>query len=337
MPLNVDRSFSRRRFLGLSISTTALVACQQIGSNSPSTTFTTKASNAKNAPQLRLGFQPPYVTVFALRDQQLFEKTNSGQSAEYIRMLSLKPVTEALAAGAIDLGIGGPPIAAIAAGLPIQIVALVERSPKTHAILVRPDSSIKSGADLRGKKVGTPLGKSHLLVLRVLEQAGLKDTDIEWAQLENDVGRAALTQGAIDAWATWDPFYASVETAKEAVPIVDGDGHILNYVAIFGRTEYLKQYPETVQQFLKSYKQAVTWVNTNRSTAAEILARENKLSLEAATLTLNRRNFIFGEPNAEFREDVIEQGKLLLKLKITQQEPDWNQAIDTTLAQAVES
>ncbi|GAA6618274.1 hypothetical protein NUACC26_040850 [Scytonema sp. NUACC26] len=77
--------------------------------------------------------------------------------------------------------------------------------------------------------------------MRVLERIGLKDTDIKWVQLENDVGRAALLSGAIDVWATWDPFYASVEVAKEAIPIVDGTQYTLNYVALFGRTEYIEQ------------------------------------------------------------------------------------------------
>ena len=70
---------------------------------------------------------------------------------EFIRFLSLIPIIEALSTGAIDLAIGGTPVAAVASDLPIRILALTERSPKTHAILVRPDSDIKSIDDLKGK------------------------------------------------------------------------------------------------------------------------------------------------------------------------------------------
>jgi sulfonate transport system substrate-binding protein len=181
-------SIKRRHILSLSLSTVASFAYKSLASTHEATSYAVDLAQAnpgstntgKNASKLRLGFQPPYVTVFAMREQKLLEKAFEGQptSFEYRRMLSLKPVTEALAAGALDLGLGGTPIPAIAAGLPIRVIALIERSPKTHALLVRPDSPIKNIKDLKDKKIGTPTGRSHLLVVRVLERIGLKDTDL---------------------------------------------------------------------------------------------------------------------------------------------------------------
>jgi sulfonate transport system substrate-binding protein len=348
----IHRRLNRRQLLGLSLSTAVLTACGRTDTSSstvaspvataasPAATTaagTAAAAGGTSAAKLRLGFQPPYVAVYTLQEQKLLEKAFAGKptSFEAFRMLSLKPVTEAIASSAIDLGIGGTPIPGIAADLPIRVIAIVERSPKTHAILVSPNSPIKTPADLKGKKVGTPTGKSHLLVLKVLEKAGLKDTDIEWVQLENDAGRAALQQGAIDAWATWDPFYASVETAGDAVAIADGDGYINNFVVVFGRNEYLDQYPDTVKQFLSAYKESVAWVNANRAAAAEILVQQNKLSPEAAKLTLDRRNIVLEAPNQTFREDMDYQTNLLLQLQLIKKQPTWDQVIDPSFAQAV--
>lgn len=337
----------RRRLLGLSLSTAALVACKRLATHAPATTSSaavvpsqtnfSAGDKDKTKPKLRLAFQPPYVAVFAIREQGLLDKAFAGQAinVEYRRMLSLKPVSEALSAGAVDLGLGGTPIAAIAAGQPIRVIALVERSPKTHALLVRPNSPIKSIADLRGKKIGSPQGKSYIFLVTVLQRAGIKDTEVEWVQIENDAGRAALLSGAIDVWGTWDPFYASAEVAKEVVPLVDGAGYHLNYVAVFGRTEYLEQNSETVQRFLKAYQQGVAWVNKNKKAAVEILVRENKLSPEAAALTMNRRNILFELPNDEYRKELVRQAKLLARLGLIKQEPNWNQAIDTKFAEAV--
>ncbi len=316
----------RRHFMGLGISTAALVACNKltrVPSNTSNPTPIAANTNADST-KLRLGFQPPYVAVYALREQKLLEKAFAGQSInfEFRRLLSLKPVTEALSAGAIDLGLGGTPIAAIAAGQPIQVIALVERSPKTHALLVLPNSPIKKITDLKGKKLGNPLGKSYYFAIRVLERAGLKDTDVEWVQIENDAGRSALLSGAIDVWGTWDPFYASAEVAKEVVPLVDGEGYHLNYVALFGRIEYIKKNPEVVQKFLQAYKEAVTWVKDNRQQAINILVKENKLSQQAAALTLSRRNLIFEPPNDEYRQELIHQSQLLARLGLIKQQPN---------------
>ncbi|AFY32754.1 ABC transporter substrate-binding protein [Calothrix sp. PCC 7507] len=328
------RRLKRRELLGLGISTAALAACGQLNSRPNAATNT-----SKTAPKLRLGFQPPYVAVHALREQKLLEKAFAGESTsfEFSRLLSLKPVTEALSAGAIDLGLGGTPIAAIAAGQPIRVIALVERSPKTHALLVLPKSPIKKVTDLKGKKIGNPSGKSYTFAVRVLERAGLKDTDVEWIQVENDAGRAALLSGAIDVWGTWDPFYASAEVAKEVVPLIDGEGYQLNYVALFGRAEYIEQHPDTIQRFLQAYKQASIWVKDNRQAAVDILVKENKLSPEAAVLTLGRRNIIFETPNEEYRNDLVDQAKRLANLGLIKQEPNWDKAIDTTIAKSVAS
>ncbi|WP_335099091.1 aliphatic sulfonate ABC transporter substrate-binding protein [Nostoc sp.] len=329
----------RRDFFGLGLSTAALAACGKVA-NLPSTTSsaTLVAGNkSTNSTTLRLGFQPPYVAVYALREQKLLEKAFAGQSTnfEFRRLLSLKPVAEALSANALDLGLGGTPVAAIASGQPIRVIALVERSPKTHALLVLPNSPIKTIADLKGKKLGNPSGKSYYFAGKVLERAGLKDTDIKWVQIENDAGRAALLSGAIDVWGTWDPFYASAEVAKEVVPLVDGEGYQLNYVALFGRIDYIEKNPEVVQKFLQAYKQAVTWAKDNRQAAVNILVKENKLSPEAASLTLGRRNLIFEPPNDEYRQELINQSQLFARLGLIKQQPNWDKAIDTTLAKTI--
>ncbi len=244
-------------------------------------------------------------------------------------------LAEALSANALDLGLGGTPVAAIASGQPIRVIALVERSPKTHALLVLPNSPIKTIADLKGKKLGNPSGKSYYFAGKVLERAGLKDTDIEWVQIENDAGRAALLSGAIDVWGTWDPFYASAEVAKEVVPLVDGEGYQLNYVALFGRIDYIEKNPEVVQKFLQAYKQALTWAKDNRQAAVNILVKENKLSPEAASLTLGRRNLIFESPNDEYRQELINQSQLFARLGLIKQQPNWDKAIDTTLVKTI--
>jgi ABC-type nitrate/sulfonate/bicarbonate transport system substrate-binding protein len=169
----------------------------------------------------------PYIGVFALQQQELLEQAFKGSSIniQYRLLLSLDPIAEALSGGAVDLGMSGTPFGAIASGQPIRVVALVEHSPKTHAILVRPNGPIKMVQDLKGKKIGGPSGKNDSFPLLVLQRAGIKDTEVEWLKLENNEGRSALLTGAIDAWRTWDPFYADVQASKEAVPLVDGESY----------------------------------------------------------------------------------------------------------------
>src|SRR5512142_2147229 len=62
---------------------------------------------------------------------------------------------QAMAADSIDVGIGsGPAMAFIAKGAPIKAIAAMAGRPLLLTLVVRPDGSIKSVADLRGKRVG---------------------------------------------------------------------------------------------------------------------------------------------------------------------------------------
>ena len=285
-------------------------------------------------PDFRLGFQPPYVAIWVMQRQKLLEEEFKANNVnvQFQKVLSPPPMYEALTGGSLDLGMGGPPIPTIAAGRPIKVVALTERSPKTHAILAKPDGPIKKVEDLKGKKIATPLGKAYAFPLRAFERAGVKDTDVEIVTVENNEGRSALLTGAIDGWATWDPFYASVEADKQAVKLVDGDPFYPNYVTVFGRTEFIEKYPEAVVRFLKTYQKALDWVKANRDDALKIFTEENQYKPEVADLTWARRNYLLDAPNEEFMNDIKDQAKMYVRLGVTQAEPNWDTAIDMKLA-----
>src|SRR4029078_9252912 len=107
-------------------------------------------------------------------------------------------------------------------------------APKGEAILVPKDSPLKSVADLRGRKVALNKGSNvHYLLLKALEQAGVKYSEVEPGVLgAGDAGvkywevervclapadaRAAFERGSVDAWVIWDPFQAAAEAATGA-------------------------------------------------------------------------------------------------------------------------
>ena len=302
---------------------------------SPAAQAAPAVGSGSTPPEIRLGFQPPYVAVWVMQRQKLLEEEFKANNVkvQFQKVLSPAPMYEALTGGSLDLGMGGPPTTTIAAGRPIKIVALTERSPKTHALLVRPDSPIQKVEDLKGKKIATPLGKAYAFPLRAFERVGLKDTDVEIITVENNEGRSALLTGAIDAWATWDPFYASVEADKQSRMLVDGDPFYPNYVTLFGRTEFIEKYPETVVRFMKTYKKALGWVNENKADALKIFTEENQYKPEVAELTWARRRYLLDAPNEEFLADVKDQAKMFVRLGVTQAEPNWDTAVDMKLAQ----
>ncbi|HCC7730706.1 TPA: ABC transporter substrate-binding protein, partial [Klebsiella pneumoniae] len=67
------------------------------------------------------------------------------------------PLAEALNAGAVDAGIIGdaPLLFALANGAPVKAIAVDKSNPAGTAVLVSPGSTLKSGADLKGKRIAT--------------------------------------------------------------------------------------------------------------------------------------------------------------------------------------
>ena len=104
------------------------------------------------------------------------------------------------------------------------------------------DSAVKSVADLRGKKVALNKGSNvHYLLVKALEKAGLKYTDIEPVFLAPSDALAAFSRGSVDAWVIWDPYEAAAEASTGARILADGTGVVSNYQFYFTSKNFLGQ------------------------------------------------------------------------------------------------
>src|ERR1700683_4846246 len=177
---------------------------------------------------IRIGFQKYGKLVLLKGRGTLEEKLKPlGYTVSWTEFTSGPPLLEALNVGSFVFGVAGepPPIFAQAAGAPLVYLANDPPAPRGEAILVPKESPLKSVADLRGKKVVLNKGSNvHYLLVRALEQAGLKYTDIQTVFLAPADARAAFERGAVDAWVIWDPFQAAAEAATGARTLTDATG-----------------------------------------------------------------------------------------------------------------
>ena len=112
-----------------------------------------------------------------------------------------------------------------AAGAPIKAIGGTRSDARTQAILVRQDSSIKTAADLKGKRLaGTRGGWGQFLIDATLEKAGYKIDDATFAPLGPVDAKIALVAGSIDAWAVWEPYVSYATLKDNARVIANGEG-----------------------------------------------------------------------------------------------------------------
>ena len=244
---------------------------------------------------VRIGYQKYGKLVLLKSKGSLEEKLKSiGYKVVWTEFPSGPPLLEALNVGAIDFGNTGeaPPIFAQAAGAPIQYVAYEPPAPKGEAILVPKDSPLKSVADLKGKKVALNKGSNvHYLLVKALEKAGVKYSEIEPAFLAPADARAAFERGAVDAWVIWDPFQAAAEAATGARTLADGTGIVSNYQFYFSSKKFLVSDAKAVDLVLAQLSEVDDWAKGDIHAVAEQLAPAIGLSVPVVEVALKRQSY----------------------------------------------
>jgi len=244
---------------------------------------------------IRIGFQKYGKLVLLKGRGTLEEKLKPlGYTVSWTEFPSGPPLLEALNVGAIDFGVAGeaPPIFAQAAGAPLVYLANDPPAPRGEAILVPKESPLKSVADLRGKKVVLNKGSNvHYLLVRALEQAGLKYSDIQPVFLAPADALAAFTHGAVDAWVIWDPYEAAAEASTGARILADGTGLVTNYQFYFSSKKFLAENAPAADVVLEALNETDEWAKSNIHSVAEQLSPSIGLPASVLEVSLERESY----------------------------------------------
>ena len=210
------------------------------------------------AESLRIGYQK-YGTLVLLKAKGTLEKrlAEQGVQVQWTEFPGGPQLLEGLNVGSVDFGVTGetPPVFAQAAGADLVYVAYEPPAPHSEAILVPKDSPIKSVKELKGKKVVLNKGSNvHYLLVRALEDAGLKYSDIDVAYLAPADARAAFERGSVDAWVIWDPFQAAAENQLSARTLRDGEGLVDNHQFYLSTKPYAEKNPNVIATLIEEVR-----------------------------------------------------------------------------------
>jgi sulfonate transport system substrate-binding protein len=212
---------------------------------------------------LKVGYQKASVALSLLKAQGLLEERLKplGYTVSWAIFTSGPPILEALNDGAVDLAFTGepPPIFAQAAGVPVVYAAATQPSPRSVAILTEPGSSIRTVADLKGRKVAVAKGSSaHYLLVAAIRHAGLTWDDITPVYLQPPDGRIALQSGSVDAWSVWDPFEAAAEVQGAKI-LTDGTGLMPNRAFYLTSRDFATTHVDALKAAIGAIKEIEAW------------------------------------------------------------------------------
>jgi NitT/TauT family transport system substrate-binding protein len=183
---------------------------------------------------------------------------------------------QALAANSLDIGLGsGPEMSAIQKGSPVKAVAAMAGAPLLLALLVRPDGSVKSVADLKGRKIGVTTVNSLTawLVSELSRQQG-------WGPDGIDVTPLGATPGQFAALKTHqiDGLVSDIATLLQAE--ANGNGKILfrfgdlvkdfHIHVIFATNKLIEQRPDAIRSFLEAWFETIAFMRADKARTVEI-------------------------------------------------------------------
>lgn len=245
--------------------------------------------------ELRIGFQK-YGTLVILKARGTLEQrlADKGITIKWTEFPFGPPLLEAINVGSIDVGTVGesPPIFAQAAGADLVYVGNEPPAPEAEALIVAKDSPIRSVAELKGKRVVVAKGSNaNYLLIRLLENAGLKYGDVEVVYLAPADARSAFESGRVAAWAIWDPYLAATQHQLGARIIADGRGAVANHQFYLSSRAYAERYPEIVAILIDEIRKIDEWGKHNPIEVAKFLAPQIGIDLPIVEIAIRRLGY----------------------------------------------
>ncbi len=247
--------------------------------------------------EIRVGYQKTGVLVIA-RQQAVLEKRFSARhiGIKWVEFTSGPPLMEAMSNGSVDFGAVGdtPPIFAQVAGANVLYVA-GSRITNGQGILVPQDSSVRTIADLKGRRVGFAKGTSaHNVLIAALEKAGLTYADITPVYLSPPDAGPAFANGSIEAWAIWDPYFAIGQKKQNGRILVNAYEVAKTNSFYLGNRNFVQKHPAETREVLDGLAEAAHWADQHRPEVAKALAAITGVPLDVQTLAADRASFIIG-------------------------------------------
>ncbi|MEN8383157.1 aliphatic sulfonate ABC transporter substrate-binding protein [Acinetobacter radioresistens] len=281
--------YSLKVFLISSFIALGLSGCQKTSSDTAPGQQSVQENNLKT---LAVGYQKSSLNLLVARQQQLFEQQFPGVQVAWKEFPAGPQMLEALAVGAIDFGAVGntPPVFAQAAGKDLKYIGYEVVPQNAQALLIPADSSIRTLADLKGKRIAVQKGSSaHELLAKVLQKAGLSWQDIQPIWLPPADARAAFDKQSIDAWSIWEPYLSAAELDAKAKVLIDGQAFARTYSFYIANPQFIEQHPGATEKILQSLNTADQWVLQHQQQALKIYQQSTGLKQNIAQRVIDKR------------------------------------------------
>lgn len=253
----------------------------------------TPTSSSTATTSINVGFAPVVLNIplYLAQDQKIF--ASHGVTVEAKSFSSANDMVNAIVAGQVDVvtGVSMVPVLNLEAQFPGKVrIVLHSRMTAENpydGIIVKGDSSIKTLADLTGKKIGVYPGTTATNLLRgFLKKQGMDPQAVTPVPLPPPSHLSALDSGAVDALLAYEP---TLTTALQQSGARQVFGSIFVSllspspiaVTIISR-DFESKHPAAAKAFIASLDEAVSKVQADVVAAKQTLPGHTKVTAEIA-------------------------------------------------------
>jgi sulfonate transport system substrate-binding protein len=219
------------------------------------------------------------------------------------------------------------------------VAAVANRVGNTTAIVVPPNSGIKSVADLKGKSLAIQEGTTTALDIRnyVLKHFNMTPADLKLVNMNMGDMPAALAGGRVDAIASVEPYIAIAVQQKIGVRIQSMMEFDPIPVFIVFRSKFVAEHEDVVINALRGYYKAVAWIKAHPKEAIDdIVAGLDKqgVKLDRAVVEMawNTVDLDTTVNDDQMKAYLKGAADLLMKNGKLKKEPDWDKLLRFDLA-----
>ena len=263
--------------------------------------FVSPSLFAQDKPQeFRIGYQRIPNAELVAKHLGWYEK-ELGVPVKWEFISSGVKAHKGLSDGTLDVALLGssPSSAAVAKGIPVQVIFIHDLIGDNEALIVKQNSGVETVEDLKGKAVAVPYGSTthyHLMVSLMLNH--LNASNLKIVFMEPEEMTEAWVTGKIDAAFVWVPTLARLQSAGGRIILTSRTlvkrGFPTGDLCVI-RTEFGKRYPQLVIQYLKTLDKTVQFCRQHPDQAAEAIAAELGITREGSGRADERRDSAHGQ------------------------------------------
>ena len=236
------------------------------------------SATAATPEKVRIGYQVIPNAELLAKALGLAKKAFPNSEVQYVSFDSGRDVNTAFAAKGIDFGLIGsvPTSVGIANNLPYAVYFIHDVIGSAEALIVK--NTVKTLADLKGKKIGTPFGSTaHFSLLNLLKLENIDQTALTVLDLQPPDLVAAWQRGDIDGGYIWQPNLSKLQKAGGTILKTSADlakqGVVTADVGVVSK-EFADKYPDAVKQYVSVLNEAVKAYRSDPQAAAQSIASE---------------------------------------------------------------